>query len=54
MPRTGGVILALAGSKAELENIIRQDPIYEHKLAEFKITEFLTSLHHPDLKDLLC
>jgi uncharacterized protein YciI len=53
VPRTGGVILALADSKEELENIIHQDPFYEHKLAEFKITEFLTSLYHPDLKDLL-
>jgi uncharacterized protein YciI len=53
VPRTGGIILALAGSKEEIEQIIREDPFYIHKLAEFSVTEFLTSQHHPDLKKLL-
>jgi len=53
VPRTGGIILALADSKEEIENIIREDPFCIHKLAEFTITEFLTSQHHPDLKKLL-
>ena len=52
-PRTGGVILALADSKAVVEEIIKEDPFYQHKLAEFSITEFLTSKYHPDLKNLL-
>ena len=52
-PRTGGVILALADSKATVEEIIKEDPFYKHKLAEFNITEFLTSKYHPDLKNLL-
>ena len=53
VPRTGGIILALAKSKEEVEQIISEDPFYIHKLAEFSITEFLTSQHHPDLKKLL-
>jgi|SRR5271154_5277060 len=53
VPRTGGIILALAKSKEEIEQIIREDPFYEHRLAEFTITEFLTSQHHPELKHLL-
>ncbi len=53
VPRTGGIILALASSKEELEKIISEDPFYIHKLAEFSITEFLTSQYHPDLKKLL-
>jgi len=53
VPRTGGVILALADSKAAVEKIIKEDPFYKHELAEFEITEFLTSQYHPDLKDLL-
>lgn len=51
--RTGGVILALASSRDEIENIIKEDPFYSHKLAEFTITEFLTSQYHPELKKLL-
>lgn len=53
VPRTGGIMLALAKSKEEVEQIISEDPIHIHKLAEFSITEFLTSQHHPDLKKLL-
>lgn len=53
VPRTGGIILALASSKEEMEKIIMEDPFYTHKLAEFTITEFLTSQYHPDLKKLL-
>jgi uncharacterized protein YciI len=53
VPRTGGIILALADSKEQVEKIIREDPFYKHNLAEFAITEFLTSQYHPDLKGLL-
>lgn len=53
VPRTGGIILALAESKDEVEKIISEDPFYIHRLAEFSITEFLTSQYHPDLKKLL-
>ena len=53
VPRTGGIILALANSKAEVDEIITEDPFYIHKLAEFSVIEFLTSQSHPDLKKLL-
>jgi len=53
VPRTGGIILTLAKSKEEVDRIISEDPFYIHKLAEFTVTEFLTSQHHPDLKNLL-
>ena len=53
VPRTGGIILALADSKEALDEIIHEDPFYIHKLAEFTVTEFLTSQSHPDLKKLL-
>lgn len=53
VPRTGGIILAQAQSKEEVEQIIREDPFYVHKLAEFSITEFLTSQYHPELKKFL-
>ncbi len=52
VPRTGGIILALADSKEQVEELIREDPFYVHQLAEFSITEFLTSQYHPDLKKL--
>lgn len=53
VPRTGGIILAVANSKADLEEIVKEDPFYSLKLAEFKITEFLTSQTHPEMKKAL-
>jgi uncharacterized protein YciI len=53
VPRTGGIILALAPSKEEVQRIIEEDPFYTHKLAEFTITEFLTSQSHPEFKTFL-
>ena len=53
VPRTGGIILAMAKSKEEIAQIISEDPFHIHKLADFGVTEFLTSQHHPGLKELL-
>ena len=53
VPRSGGIILALADSVEDVERIIAEDPFYKHQLAEFDITQFLTSQYHPDLKTLL-
>lgn len=53
VPRTGGIILAQAESREALDRIISEDPFIIHKLAEFSVTEFLTSQYHPELKNLL-
>ena len=53
VPRTGGIILALAGSLDEVNRIISEDPFYTHKLAEFTVIEFLTSQVHSELKKFL-
>lgn len=53
VPRTGGIILAFGKSKEEIDKIISEDPFITHGLAEFTITEFLTSQYHPELKTFL-
>lgn len=53
VPRTGGIILAVARSKEEIETIIQEDPFYSHGLASFTVTEFLTSQSHPEMKKML-
>jgi len=50
VPRTGGIILAHAKSKDEVVQIMNEDPFFRLKLAEFTVTEFLTSQVHPQLK----
>jgi uncharacterized protein YciI len=43
IPRDGGIILAIAKDKAELETIVAEDPFNKHQLADYKITEFIPS-----------
>lgn len=53
VPRTGGIILATAVSKTEVESWMKSDPFYKLDLTDFIVTEFLTSKAHPLLKELL-
>lgn len=39
-PRTGGVILCNAESINEVNEIIKEDPFYSRKIAEYEIIEF--------------
>ena len=49
VPRTGGVILAVAPSREALATLMEHDPFIREGLARFQIVEFRTSLHHPSL-----
>ncbi|WP_286261510.1 YciI family protein [Thalassotalea atypica] len=40
-PRTGGVIMANAASRAELDTILKEDPFALHDIAEYDIVEFM-------------
>ena len=53
VPRTGGIILALAGSREEVDAIMREDPFIHQNLATYTVTEFLTSQAHPEIKKFL-
>jgi uncharacterized protein YciI len=53
VPRTGGIILAVGKTREEIDAIIQEDPFYIHELAEFTVTEFLTSQAHAELKPFL-
>ncbi len=41
VPRTGGIILSNISSKAELEEIIENDPFKTNQLADYDIIEFI-------------
>jgi uncharacterized protein YciI len=49
VPRTGGVILAVAPGREALHELMEHDPFVREGLARFEIVEFRTSLHHPSL-----
>ena len=46
-PRAGGVILARASSREDLDEIMSHDPFVVEKAADYEIIEFRTSFHHP-------
>ncbi|MBP8772805.1 MAG: hypothetical protein KBH25_05940 [Aeromonadaceae bacterium] len=52
-PRTGGVILASLPSRAQLEQLLHEDPFAQAKAAEYEILEFTPTMTAPELTDLL-
>ncbi len=48
-PRNGGIILALAANRAEIEAVIACDPFYIHDVAAYEITEFTPTMTSPEL-----
>lgn len=43
-PRTGGVILAKAKNRNEIEKILTEDPFFIEKMAEYEIIEFVPTM----------
>ncbi|MNC86438.1 YCII-related domain protein [compost metagenome] len=53
VPRTGGIILAVGGSRDEIEAIAREDPFCARGLARFRVIEFRASQRAADIQDRL-
>lgn len=53
VPRTGGIIIARAKSKEEVDQWMQEDPFYKERLSDFTITEFITSQAQPLIRELL-
>ena len=49
VPRDGGIILAVGGSREEIEAIARTDPFVERGLADVRVIEFRVSQRADDL-----
>src|SRR6187200_313073 len=50
IPRDGGIILAVAKDRRQIEVIVEEDPFYEHGLADFRIIEFRSSQRADDIQ----
>jgi len=50
VPRDGGIIIAVADSRDEIEAIVRQDPFCARGLADFRIIEFRASQRADDIQ----
>jgi uncharacterized protein YciI len=49
IPRDGGIILAVAKNRDQIQTIVEQDPFYQQGLADFRIVEFRASQRAPDM-----
>lgn len=49
IPRDGGIILAIAGSRDEIEQIVKDDPFVKRGLAEYRVIEFRASQRADDM-----
>lgn len=52
-PRTGGVILAVAETRAEIEDIVQNDPFHREEIAKYEIVEFVPSMSAEFLAKLI-
>ena len=50
VPRDGGIILAIGMKRRQIEAIIKEDPFFEHGLADFRIIEFRASQRADDIQ----
>jgi uncharacterized protein YciI len=50
IPRDGGIIVAVAASRREIEAIIEEDPFHTRGLADFRIIEFRASQRADDIE----
>jgi uncharacterized protein YciI len=53
VPREGGVILAVAESREQIEAIVKEDPFVARGLADFRIIEFRESQRADSIDALL-
>ena len=53
IPRDGGIILARAASREEIETIMREDPFCARGLADARIIEFRASQRADDIQNRL-
>jgi uncharacterized protein YciI len=49
IPRDGGIIVAVANSREDIEAIIREDPFHKRGLADFRIIQFRASQRADDI-----
>ena len=50
IPRDGGIIIAVGGSRRKIEQIVAEDPFHALGLADFRIIQFRASQRAPDVQ----
>ena len=50
-PPNGGIIISNVIEREALENLLKEDPFYQHDLADYEIIEFDAIMTCPELKN---
>jgi uncharacterized protein YciI len=50
IPRDGGIIVAVAKNREQIDAIVREDPFVQRGLADFRIVEFRASQKADDIE----
>jgi uncharacterized protein YciI len=50
--KTGGLILSLQHSRAEVDTLVNDDPFFQKGIATYQISEFAAVRNHPVLESL--
>ncbi len=53
VPRSGGIILAVADTREELSAILTEDPFHKENLASYEITEFVPSKYVTGFEEII-
>jgi uncharacterized protein YciI len=53
VPRTGGLIISRLQNRADVEELIKQDPFYQNDIADYEVIEFIPSKYHSDFEGLI-
>lgn len=53
VPRSGGIILAKARNRSELEETLNDDPFKIHNLADYELTEFVPTKAATEFSSLI-
>jgi uncharacterized protein YciI len=51
IPRDGGIILAVAKDRSDIERIVHEDPFHVHGLADVRIIEFRASQRADNIQE---
>lgn len=51
-PRNGGIILSMS-EKATIDKILKEDPFYQHEIADYRIIEFEPNKYSDEFKNIL-
>jgi uncharacterized protein YciI len=51
VPRDGGIIVAVGKNRRQIDAIVKEDPFFEHGVADFRIIEFRASQRADDIQE---